>query len=198
MTRAPEALAVPGPRTSQPRGWWGVILLALSEGTLFGTIFGTYFYLRFKAPHWPPLADPQPKVVVPLILAGVLATTSLPMQLAYRAGREGRARPAQLFLAVAFVVQCGYFAMQMHLFVDAVRKDPPSTDAYASITHLMVGADHFHVLVGLFGTLFLLAKLIDGRVTGYRATGLRAGAIYWHFVNLLTLCVVGVQLSPTL
>jgi len=197
VTRPLAELAVPGPRQSQPRGWWGVALLVASEGTLFGCIFGTYFYLRFKSVHWPPEGIPAPSTVVPLVLAGVLATTSVPMQLGYLAAKAGRARLAQLFLFAALFVQCGYFAMQMHLFVHDVRAYPPQLHAYTSITHLMVGADHFHVFVGLLLNLFLLAKLLDGRMTGYRLVGVRAGAFYWHFVNLLTLLVVGAQLSPS-
>ena len=197
MTRPFVELAVPGPRRSQPRGWWGVALFVATEATLFGCIFGTYFYLRFKSVHWPPEGIPAPGVVVPLVLAGVLAVTSVPMQLAYVATRAGRARLAQLFLLGALVVQTGYFAMQMHLYVHDVRAHPPQLHAYTSVTHLMLGADHFHVLVGLLLNLFLLAKLLDGRVTGYRLAGVRAGAFYWHFVNLLTLLVVGAQLSPS-
>ena len=197
MTRPLADLSLPAPRRSQPRGWWGVALFVASEATLFGTIFGTYFYLRFKAVHWPPQGIPEPSVTVPLVLAGVLALTSAPVQLAVVAARARRARLAQLFLLTAFVVQCGYFAMQMHLFVDKVREEPPQLGAYSSVTHLMVGADHFHVLVGLLVSLFMILKLADGRVTGYRLVGVRAGAFYWHFVNLLTLLVVGAQLSPS-
>src|SRR5207248_4687705 len=64
--------------------FWGMAMLVASEATLFGTFIGSYYYLRFGTPHWPPSGTPEPRVVVPLILAGVLATTSLPMWLAAR------------------------------------------------------------------------------------------------------------------
>ena len=44
-------------------------VLVASEATLFGAFIGTYFYLRFKTSRWPPDGIPEPKVVVPLILA---------------------------------------------------------------------------------------------------------------------------------
>jgi cytochrome c oxidase subunit 3/cytochrome c oxidase subunit I+III len=175
-----------------------MVLFVATEGTLFGTIFGTYAYLRFKAPHWPPDGIPSPSITIPLVLTGVLLTTSGPMQLASAAAKAGRARRAQALLLLALVVQTGYLAMQLQRYADDVQAHPPQLSAYTSITHLMVGADHFHVLVGLLFNLFLLAKLVDGRVTAYRRTGIQAAAFYWHAVNALTVAVVLVQLSPSL
>ena len=45
-------------------------MLVASEATLFGTFIGTYYYLRFTSVHWPPPGTPEPRVVVPLIMAG--------------------------------------------------------------------------------------------------------------------------------
>jgi heme/copper-type cytochrome/quinol oxidase subunit 3 len=193
----PPSLALPR-RRSQARGWWGMLLFAATEATLFGTIFGTYAYLRFKAPIWPPAGIPAPSVTIPLVLTGVLVTTSVPMHLASAAARLGRARRAQALLLLALVVQGGYLAIQLQRYANDLEAHPPQLSAYTSITHLMVGAAHFHVLVGLLLSLFLLAKLADGRVTAYRRAGVQAGAFYWHFVNALTVVVVLLQLSPSL
>jgi cytochrome c oxidase subunit III len=169
-------------RGSQPRGWWGTALFIATEATLFGTIFGTWLFLRYKAPHWPPAGEPRPDVWLPLILAGALATTSFLM-----------ARRSRGALALAVLIQSGYLGVSLHLYVQDLHDDPPETSAYASIRHLMVGAGHFHVLVGIAVNLFLLAKLADGRMTPYRAAGLRGAALYWHFVNALALVIVGVE-----
>jgi heme/copper-type cytochrome/quinol oxidase subunit 3 len=184
-------------RGSQPRGWWGVALLVATEGTLFGTIFGAYWYLRFKALAWPPAGIPEPKVLLPLVLTGVLVATSAPMQLVYRAGRRERVGAARLLLLLALVVQAGYLGMQIHLFAADLRDFVPSQHAYASIYYVLVGADHAHVAAGLLINAFLLLKLLSG-LNGYRLTGLKAAAFYWHFVNLLTVAVVLTQISPAL
>jgi heme/copper-type cytochrome/quinol oxidase subunit 3 len=175
-----------------------MLLFVATEATLFGTILGTYVYLRLKAAHWPPDGVPSPSITIPLVLTGVLAATSIPMHFAAAAGRAAQARRAQAFLLLALVVQTGYMAIQLERYADDLRAHPPQLSAYTSITHLMVGADHFHVFVGLLVNVFLLAKLVDGRVTAYRRTGLNAGALYWHFVNVLTAAVVLLQLSPSL
>jgi cytochrome c oxidase subunit I+III len=167
---------------SQPRGWWGAALFVATEATLFGTIFGTWFYLRYKAPHWPPPGEPRPELWLPLILAGALATTSVLM-----------ARRSRAALALAVLIQGGYLGVSLYLYVRDLHDDSPQTSAYASIRHVMVGAGHFHVLVGIVLNLFLLAKLADGRMTPYRAAGLRGAALYWYFVGALALVIVGVE-----
>ncbi len=164
-----------------------------TEATLFGTIFGAYFYLRFRNLHWPPLGIPEPEVAVPVILTAVLVSTSIPVQLAYRRARAGRVVSARRLLLLALVVQAGYFAMQMSLYLDDLARFSPHESAYGSIYFTMLGAHHFHVVIGMLLELFLFVRLLRG-LTAYRLIGLQTTAFYWHFVNVLALCVLGAQL----
>ena len=165
-----------------------------TEATLFGTLVGSYFYLRFKATHWPPPGISPPDLAVPLILAGVLVATSVPMQLASRAARAGRRQAAWFAVFLAFAVQAGYLAMQVRLFTDDLDKFRPQGSAYGSIYFTLLGAHHTHVFVGLLLDIWLLLR-IARRLTEYRVTAVRAAVFYWHFVNVLALVVVGTQLS---
>ncbi len=184
-------------RIAKPNGWWGMTILIASEATLFGVLLGTYYYLRVHALHWPPPGTPRPDPVVPFVLAGVLATTSLPMALAARAGRAGRRSTAWWLVLWAFVVQCGYLAFELHDLVDQLARSKPQDNAYASIYYLTLGADHAHVALGIVFSVWLLWKLAT-RLTRYRVVGLRSIAYYWHFVNVLTLVVTCVLVSPGL
>jgi heme/copper-type cytochrome/quinol oxidase subunit 3 len=168
-----------------------------SEATLLTVMIGSYYYLRFIAPTWPPPADPKPEVVIPLILVGVLVTTSLPMQLAVVAARKGQLVATRLLLSWALLVQLGYFAYEVHDFARQVHHDPISTDAYSSIYFTLLGADHGHVFVGIMLTVWLLWKLLRG-LTMYRLNAIQAVAFYWHVVNVLTLVITGVLLSVRL
>ena len=73
---AGEVSLLVGRRRGPSVAFWGMAMLIASEATLFGTFIGSYYYLRFSTHHWPPPGTPEPRVVVPLILAGVLATTN--------------------------------------------------------------------------------------------------------------------------
>jgi heme/copper-type cytochrome/quinol oxidase subunit 3 len=193
---AREVVALAGRRRQPSVAMWGMAMLLASEGTIFACLIGSYYYLRFTTPTWPPPWDPQPRVVVPLVLVGVLATTSLPLQLAAVAARRGRLAVTRLLIVLALIVQIGYVVYEVHDYLDQVAKDPVQKDAYSSIYFTLLGADHAHVLVGILLSLWLLWKLLRG-LTMYRLNAVQVIAFYWHAVNLLTLVVIGVLLSAT-
>jgi heme/copper-type cytochrome/quinol oxidase subunit 3 len=179
-----------GPRV----GVWGMAMLVASEATLFGTFIGTYYYLRFSDLRWPPPGTPEPHVVIPLVMAGVLLSTSLPMWLAARAVRGARLWTARAFLTLALIVQCGYFAYEVHDYVHQLHASQPQDNAYSSIYYTLLGADHAHVAVGIVLSVWLLWKLAGG-LTAYRRNATQVVALYWHAVNILTLIVIGVLTS---
>jgi heme/copper-type cytochrome/quinol oxidase subunit 3 len=185
------------PRSAAPGGWWGMAAFIATEATLFGVLFGSYAYLRFKSVHWPPDGIDEPKVVLPLVLAVVLAATSFPMALAYRAASQGLARRASILIFAALVVQSVYFGIAVHQFAGDLDKFAPQKDAYASIYYTLLGADHTHVAVGLLLNVWLLLRLATG-VTRYRVVAVRSIAFYWHAVNVLTLLVTACVLSAAL
>lgn len=194
---AREVAALAARRRQPSVALWGMAMLIASECALLGAMIGSYYYLRFTTPLWPPRGDPKPEVVIPLILVGVLATTSLPMQLAAFAARAGRLAAARLFLLWALTIQVGYLVYEVHSFLGQVAHDPVQRDAYSSIYFTLLGADHGHVFVGILLTLWLLGKLARG-LTTYRLNATQVVAFYWHAVNLLTLVITGVLLSARL
>jgi heme/copper-type cytochrome/quinol oxidase subunit 3 len=181
-------------RIGRPAAWWGMLILIASESTLFGAFIGSYYYLRFRAPTWPPHGIPEPRVIVPLMFVAALATTSIPMRRVSRAARAGRLGAARTSLVVALVVQSGYFAFEVNDFGDQLKRLDITRDAYSSIYYTLLGADHAHVALGILFDLWLLWKLMRG-LTTYRANAAQAIAWYWHAVNVLTLIVTATLLS---
>jgi heme/copper-type cytochrome/quinol oxidase subunit 3 len=171
-----------------------MVVFVATEATLFGTLVGTYFYLRFRAASWPPPGIEKPDLLVPLVLTGVIVSTSLPLHLALRGARRGRAARARFLLLLALVVQAGYFAMQVNLFRSDLASFAPQDSAYASIYFTLLGAHHGHVAIGLLLEAWILLRLAGG-ITRDRLNGLWATVFYWDFVNVLALVVVGTQLS---
>jgi heme/copper-type cytochrome/quinol oxidase subunit 3 len=189
-----EASVVAGRRRGPSVAFWGMAMLVASEVTLFGTFIGSYYYLRFSSVHWPPPGTPEPRVAVPLIMVGILVTSSIPMWLAARAVRRGRLWSTRLLLVWALAVQCVYLAWAIHDYVQQLQVSTPQDNAYSSIDYVLLGADHAHVAIGVLLVVWLLWKLARG-LTLYRLNATQAVAFYWHAVNVLTLIVLGVLLS---
>ena len=84
----------------------------------------------------------------------------------------------------------------MHDFQSDLHDFTPQQHSYGSIYYTLLGADHGHVAVGLLLNAWLLWKLLFG-MTQYRRKALRAIALYWHAVNVLTLIVTLTILSPS-
>ena len=78
----------------------------------------------------------------------------------------------------------------------ASAADAPGTPD-ASIYHTLLGTHHAHVAIGLLLNLWVLARLLGG-LTNYRVVTVRVVSLYWYFVNLLAVCVVFTQISPSL
>ena len=188
---AADVAAVARARRGPSTAWWGMAMFIATEATLFAIMIGSYFYLRFKNLQWPPQGIPEPKLVLPLVLMGVLLASAVPIFLAASAGRAGRLNAVRFFLIVALVVQAGYFAMEVHEYFGDLSRFAPSDHAYGSIYFLLLGADHAHVGLGLLFDVWLLAKLARGMTT-YRLNALSAIAFYWYAVNVIT---VGVTLT---
>jgi heme/copper-type cytochrome/quinol oxidase subunit 3 len=188
MTTVPD-------RVARPNGWYGMLILLASESALFGTLIGTYVYLRFRTPAWPPPGVADPSVAAPLVLALVLAATSLPMAYAVRAGHAGRRQAALSAVALAFAVQAAYLVVQAHLYVDGIATLHPSANAYASIYFTLLAVHHLHVGAGLLLDVWILARLSTG-LTRYRETALSAIALYWYVVGAIGLLVTATTLSP--
>jgi cytochrome c oxidase subunit III len=184
-------------RRALSNAWWGVALLIATEATLLLCMIATYFYLQSKSGHWPPPGIEKPKVALPLVLTGALLATSVPMALAYRAAARGALAPARWLIVVALAIQGGYLGVQIHELISDIDKVHATSTSYGSIYLTMVASHHAHVAIGILLSLGILARLMTG-LTSYRLSGLRAIALYWHFVNAMAILVVLTQISPSL
>jgi heme/copper-type cytochrome/quinol oxidase subunit 3 len=184
-------------RRAYAKGWWGMVVFVATEATLFGTLVGTYLYLRFQNAHWPPAQLAKPPVLTPMLLTAALVSTSIAMHVASRAVSDGRRVRAWRALAVALPVQLVYLVWQLHDFVDLIHVYRPQASAWASVLVTLLGADHAHVVVGVLLTAWFVLRL-STRLTRYRAVGVQATAFYWHAVNVITVVVLVVQVSPYL
>ena len=187
-----------GQRLAQPNGWWGMALFLCAEATLFGTLISTYFYLDFDAHHWPPGGIKPESVTNPSIATGVLVALSVPMWLAARSALAGKRGRVITLITFAMVVQGGYLAVQILLWISDYHRFKPTGSAYGSIYYTLLTADHGHVLLGILLDLTIVTFVVVRGLTNYWLVAVRCLALYWYVVNAVTVFVLLTQLAPSL
>jgi cytochrome c oxidase subunit 3 len=184
-------------RGALPNGVWAILLVIATEGAFLGCLIASYLYLATRVPEWPPASVPEPRVLAPVLLTGLLVATTLPVFAASFLVSRGGVRGAWLLVLLALVLQAGYLAAQIWLFQDDLSKFSPTESAYASAYFTLLGAHHAHVAVGLLLDVWLLIRLLGG-LTPYRATAVRVAAWYWVFVAGTGVFVTLTVISPAL
>jgi cytochrome c oxidase subunit III len=184
-------------RGTLPNGVWAILLVIATEGAFLGCLIASYLYLATRVPEWPPAGVPEPRVLAPVLLTGLLVATTLPVCGASFLVRRGGVRGAWLLVLLALVLQASYLAAQIWLFQDDLSKFSPTGSAYASAYFTLLGAHHAHVAVGLLLDLWLLIRLLGG-LKPYRATAVRVAAWYWVFVAGMGVFVTLTVISPAL
>ncbi len=167
-------------------GWWGVLTLILTEGSLFVYLLFSYYYFAFQSsggffPEKPPsLGLSAPNTVI-LLLSSVAVWWG-------DAGvRRGRQRQLIVGLAIALLLGIAFVSIQWLEWQQqtfALR-----SSQYGSLFYTITGFHMAHVIVGLLVLLTLLIWSALGYFAGRRSAPILIGGAYWHFVDAVWLAV---------
>jgi heme/copper-type cytochrome/quinol oxidase subunit 3 len=210
MDAAPDALElVPTGRPGEvlPRvasgarslGWCGMVLFIATEATLFALLIASYWYLRFRSgPVWPPDGIEAPKLALPLVMSGILWSSSIPVHLAERGIRGGHTSRLRAGLFVGFVLGTTFLVLQLAVeYPEAWKLSPPSSGAYGTLFFSLTGLHGLHVLVGLFISLWVQVRAWRGAFTAHRHVSVQNFAWYWHFVDTVWFFVLAtIYIAP--
>ena len=155
-----------------------------SEVMFFAGLVSAFFVLRTSAAQWPPPLQPRLPVLVTGLNTFVLLGSSLALTrtLRYRADRAHVVRGLMVtaaFGAVFLAVQ-GYEWIRLLGFGLTI-----GSGAYGGTFYTLIGVHAAHVMFALGWMLIVLAGVSRGHFLAAPASGLRACAMYWHFVVVL-------------
>jgi len=181
----PENVPV-GPTGRHGLGWWGAATLVASEGALFGYLLFAYFYTGATAPPgW--VLQPSPNLGLALPNTILLLISSVAVWLAGRGLVRGSRGQALAGLGAAFLMGAAFVIIE---FMEWHSKPfGLGESSYSSLYYVTTAMHLAHVVVGLG----VLAALFWWTALGYfsarRRIAVSAGALYWHFVNVISVCV---------
>jgi cytochrome c oxidase subunit 3 len=194
-----EDTALPAPRGAS-LAWWGMVMLVLTEGTLFAVLVASYFYLRWKTQSgWPPDGMPDPKLARPSVYTGVLMASGVTMAAAQVAARRGRQAALGWTLGLTVLAGLAFLGLLAWDLAEKTRDFVPQTNAYASLVYTLNGAHGAHAAVGVLLLGWITVRAWRGAYGPDRHVAVSVVGLYWQFVVVLAVVVyLTVVLSPYL
>ncbi|MBV8451297.1 MAG: heme-copper oxidase subunit III [Deltaproteobacteria bacterium] len=161
-------------------GWWGLLMLIATEGSLFTYLIFSYLYLAVQqGPNWGTSVPPLLSYGIPMTI--LLVTNSIAMLWAERSVKRN-ARPQLiastiigLLLVIAFIV--------LELFDWFSETFNPQSGAYGSSFFVLTGFHLAHTVAGALMLAFVLLWAFLGYFDSERNVPILVTAAYWHFTD---------------
>ncbi len=175
----------------RPIGWWGVVMLTITEAMLFALLLFTWYYLRAQAPQWPPEGIPTPELFRPTVRSALLFFSSATMSFADRGIRKGKRWRMFAGLIATFALASVFMAGHINEMLILPDEFTWSTNAYGSARYVILNFHAAHLAVGMALLVYAFCTGVAGRFDEHRYLGLSVTSIYWHFVDVVWVFVFG-------
>jgi cytochrome c oxidase subunit III len=165
----------------------GMVVFVASEAMFFATFFGAYFTIYSVNPVWPPAGFPRLEPGLATVLTVLLVTSSVTLQIGVRAIRRDRTRAMLVWLGLTILLGAGFLGLQLYdysLLGFGVRDG-----IFGSLFYVMTGLHMAHVFGGVVFLVLVLTQGLGGQLTHAHHDSMEAGSIYWHFVDVVWICL---------
>lgn len=164
-------------------GWWGVLCLIASEGSIFAYLLFSYYFYAVQDKGFVPTPHPSLKLAGPNTL--ILILSSVAVWWGERGARRGRTGRLALGLIIAIALGAAFLSIQWLEWRS--KRFSLSSSVYGSIYFVTTGFHMAHVAVGVLALAALLLWSSLGLFDGRRHAPVLIGAAYWHFVDAVWL-----------
>jgi cytochrome c oxidase subunit III len=164
----------------------GVLVFIASEIMFFAGLFAAYFNARSARTVWPP-AGFELDVTVAAILTVVLVTSSFTMQYAVSRIKAGDRRG--MVRAISVTVALGILFLLGQAFDYSTLGFGPGSGTYGALFFTLTGFHGAHVFGGVVALLVILFRGAGGQFSARHHTAVEAVGAYWHFVDVVWICV---------
>lgn len=128
---------------------------------------------------------------MPLINTLILLTSSVTVTIAHHALRAGRRGRLLLFLGLTVLLGAGFLFLQAHEYMEAYEHFNLTlkSGVYGATFFMLTGFHGFHVTVGTVMLAVIWLRVLKGHFDKAHHFGFEAVAWYWHFVDVVWLCL---------
>ena len=187
MTDVSQRLDLPvGSIGRHANGWWGMMMLIVTEGALFVYLLFAYYYAAVQHQrNWLPEDLPDFRLSLPDTI--LLLLSSVVVWRGESLIKQGRSGATAVYLSVAALMGIVFVAIQALEW--GTKKFTPFSGSYGSLYYIITGFHMAHVAAGVLVLATLALWCALGYFNRIRSAPVSIGAIYWHFVDAVWLAL---------
>ena len=147
---------------------------------------------------WPLLTTPAGDVTqampwygLPLVNTIILLTSSVTLHFAHKAIEADKRKQLTVFLLVTVLLGFVFLALQAQEYVHAYQELNLTLQSgvYGNTFYLLTGFHGMHVTIGALLLTIMLIRVLKGHFTEEKHFAFQAAAWYWHFVDVVWVCL---------
>lgn len=160
--------------------WWGQVLLAAIEGTMFCIVIAAYFYVRLRMDVWPPPGDQFPHTLLPTLALIPLLLSCIGSYWASEAAKQNSRAGMIGGMLLNFVLAMIFFIMRLvewHSLNFSYK-----ADAFGTYVWTFLSLHSFDLVADMVFTLVLILIVAIGRVGPKQRIGVHVDSVVWYFL----------------
>ncbi len=140
---------------------------------------------------FPNPAEPMRAVWIPLINTFILLSSSVTVTIAHHALLANRRTILVLMLAATVVLGASFLSLQAYEYHAAYTEQQLrlSSGIYGTTFFMLTGFHGTHVTIGTIMLITMFFRCLKGHFTPDKHFAFQATAWYWHFVDVVWLCL---------
>jgi len=171
----------------------GILLFILSEVCFFFAFFWAFFH-RSLAPTpelgcvWPPIGiTPIDPLRIPLLNTAVLLASGFTVTWSHHRLISGKKKIA--LLSILFTIFLGFYFTYLQLIEYIESSFSIADRIYGSTFFVATGFHGAHVIIGSTFLFINLLRILKNHYSKNHHFGFEAAAWYWHFVDVVWICL---------
>ncbi|MCL1147276.1 cytochrome c oxidase subunit 3 [Shewanella sp. 10N.261.52.F9] len=128
---------------------------------------------------------------LPLYNTLILLTSSVTLHFAHVGLEQDKRKALTVWLGLTILLGIGFLFLQAEEYIHAYQEMGLTLDAgvYGNTFFLLTGFHGMHVTLGTVFLIVLFFRVLKGHFTPDKQFAFQAGAWYWHFVDVVWLCL---------
>ena len=163
--------------------WWGQLLLAAIEGTVFCILIAMYFYYRLSVDVWPPPGVPALPLTMPSLALIPLALSVVGSYVASEGAKKADRSKMVGGLLANLVLALLFLALR---FIEwRTFNFTWSSDIHGSLVWTILFLHTFDVIADLVMTAILVVYVATGKYGPRQRLGVHVDSVVWYFLALI-------------